>query len=91
MFNTDRTAEADGMGLDLTPFVDASGKVAESIAKVQTANAAMRAAKQKPAPTIINQTGAPARRPNWLAYGLIGLGLLGGVYVVRNLMKRRRR
>lgn len=96
MYNDDRSLEAEGMGLDLTPFVDAAGKGAEAYAKAREAEAAYKASKRPLPPTIVQQQApAPApmpvrRRPNWIAYGIIGVGAIGVFMIVRSLMKRRR-
>lgn len=82
--------QQDGVGLDLTPFVKAAESGASSYAKIAEAEAKRKAAKQAPAPTIINQSGAPMRRTNPLTYVALAAAAIGVFLLGRRMMKRRR-
>lgn len=81
---------ADGIGLDLTPLVNAGTSAADSYAKIRAADAAVAAAKRRPTP-FINQAPSSARRgmsPMLLL--ILGLGAVGGFFLVRKAFGRRR-
>lgn len=81
---------SDGIGLDLTPLVNAGTSAADSYAKIRAADAAVAAAKRRPAPAPM-QASAPQRRINPLAYLLMGAAVIGGFMIVRKFMGKRRR
>ena len=80
----------DGVGIDLTPFVTAINTGTDSYAKIEAARAARRAAGVRPqAPQQVMQ--APARRRNPMSYLLLGAVAIGGFFIVRRMMSKRRR
>ncbi len=84
--------DQDGIGLDLSPFVSAINTGADTYAKVKAADAALAAAKRS-GPAVTNVTNAPAasRKPNMLAYLIMGGAAIGGFLIVRKLMGGKRR
>lgn len=82
--------QEDGLGLDLTPLVNAASSGADSYAKIRAADARVAAAKR---PTVVQPTyTAPAqRRMNPLAMIILGVVAVGGFFVVRKMMGKRRR
>lgn len=89
-FNSDQ----DGIGLDLTPFVTAANTTAETYAKVKAADAsaaAMKAAAKKPVINTTTVTAGGVRKPNYLAYGILAVLGVGGFFVVRRMLGKRRR
>jgi hypothetical protein len=79
----------DGVGLDLTPLISAGQSAADSYAKIRAADAAVAAAKRQPTP-IMRAASAP-RGINPIAYLVMGAAVIGGFFVVRRMMGRRRR
>lgn len=83
--------DQDGIGLDLTPFVTAVNTGADAYAKIAAAEAAKKAAKNagRPAP-VVNMQQAP-RRTNPMAYVLLAGAAVGGFFLLRKFMGKRRR
>jgi hypothetical protein len=83
--------DKDGIGLDLTPFVTAVNTGADAYAKIAAAEAAKKAAANanKPAP-VYNVQQAP-RKTNPLAYVMLAGVAVGGFFLLRRFMGKRRR
>lgn len=80
----------DGVGLDLTPLISAGNSAADAYAKIRAADAAAAAAKRR-APSLIKAGPAPQRRINPIAYLIMGAAVIGGFFVVRRMLGKRRR
>ncbi len=78
----------DGIGLDLTPFVTAANTAADVYAKTKAADAQLAAAKARPPAAV---AAAAARKPNWIAYGVMGAVAVGGFFFLRRMLGKRRR
>ncbi len=79
----------DGIGLDLSPFVTAANTAADVYAKTKAADAALAAAKRPAAVAPVAAGGV--RKPNWVAYGIMGAVAVGGFFLVRRMLGKRRR
>ena len=82
--------QSDGIGLDLTPLVNAGTSAADSYAKIRAADAAVAAAKRRQAPAPM-QVQAGTRRLNPMAYLILGVVVIGGFFVARKFLGKRRR
>lgn len=80
----------DGIGLDLTPFVTAANTAADVYSKTKAADAQLAAAKAN-RPPAVQVAAAAARKPNWIAYGILGAVGIGGFFLVRRMLGRRGR
>lgn len=83
--------DQDGIGLDLTPFVTAVNTGTDAYAKIAAAEAAKKAAAAAAKkPPVYNVTQAP-RKTNPLAYVMLAGVAVGGFFLLRRFMGKRRR
>ncbi|MGK2950788.1 MAG: hypothetical protein ACSLEZ_00195 [Thiobacillus sp.] len=81
----------DGMGLDLTPFVTAVNTGADAYAKIAAAEAAKKAAANAARPAPVYNVTQATRRTNPMAYVMLAGVVVGGFFLLRKFMGKRRR
>lgn len=83
--------DKDGIGLDLTPFVTAVNTGADAYAKIAAAEAAKKAAKNAGQPAPVYNVSQATRKTNPMAYVLLVGAAVGGFFLLRRFMGKRRR